>query len=220
MPLAQQLKPRPGSSSRQPRRPWRRDALRSHNLLPASKRRLGVPQSARLAGAGAQPADANAPQDGQPLAEGRRGKERYRNARQNADRGSCMSQTSASGEFGAARRARPRKGLLDVAGGVWQELGGLIQAELELLRAEISEKITLTAWSAGLIGGGVILLMATLILLLQAAIGGLVSLGVSWLAAILMVAAVTLVLGCWLVWLGFNNLAHRLTPTKTIAQVQ
>jgi len=34
------------------------------------------------------------------------------------------------------------------------------------------------------------------------------------------VAAVTLVLGGSLVWSGFNNLAHRLTPTKTIAQVQ
>jgi hypothetical protein len=127
---------------------------------------------------------------------------------------------SASGEFNAPRRARPQKGLLAVAGGAWQDLGDLIQAELGLLRAEISEKLTLTAWSAGFIGGGAILLVATLVLLLQAAIGALVALGASWLAAILMVAAVTLVLGGGLVWSGFNNLAHRLTPTKTVAQVQ
>ena len=62
--------------------------------------------------------------------------------------------------------------------------------------------------------------MATLVLLLQAAIGALVALGVPWLAAVLIVAAVTLVLGGSLVWSEFNNLAHRLTPTKTIAQVQ
>jgi hypothetical protein len=128
--------------------------------------------------------------------------------------------TSASGGFNASRRARPRKGLLEVAGGAWQDLGDLIQAELELLRAEISEKLTLTAWSASLIAGGVVLLVATLVLLLQAAIGALVALGVSGLAAMLIVAAVTLVLGGSLVWSGFNNLAHRLTPTKTIAQVQ
>ena len=128
--------------------------------------------------------------------------------------------TLASGEFNAPRRVKPRRGFLDVAGSAWQDLGDLMQAELELLRAEISEKLTLTAWSATLIVSGATLLMATLVLLLQAAIGVLVSLGVSWLAAILMVAAVTLVLGCSLVWSGFNNLAHRLGPTKTIAQVQ
>jgi len=128
--------------------------------------------------------------------------------------------TSVSGGFNALRRARPRKGLLEVAGGAWQDLGDLIQAELELLRAEISEKLTLTAWAAGLIAGGAILLVATLVLLLQAAIGALVALGVSGLAAMLIVAAVTLVLGGSLVWSGFNNLAHRLTPTKTIAQIQ
>ncbi|HEY9448022.1 MAG TPA: phage holin family protein, partial [Burkholderiales bacterium] len=100
--------------------------------------------------------------------------------------------TSASGELNGPRRARPRKGLLEVAGGAWQDLGDLIRAELELLRAEISEKLTLTAWSASLIGGGAVLLLATLVLLLQAAIGAVVALGVSWLAAVLIVAAVTL----------------------------
>ena len=127
---------------------------------------------------------------------------------------------TASGELNDPQRARSQKELLAVAGGAWQDLGDLIQAELELLRAEISEKLTLTAWSASLIGGGAVLLVATLVLLLQAAIGALVALGVSWLAAVLIVAAVTLVLGGSLVWSGFNNLAHRLTPTKMIAQVQ
>jgi hypothetical protein len=126
---------------------------------------------------------------------------------------------SASSEFNAPR-ARPQKGLLDVAGSAWRDLGELIQAEMELFRAEISEKLTLTVWSASLIGAGVVLLVATLVLLLQAAIGALVALGISWLAAILIVAVVTLVLGGSLVWFGFNNLAHRLTPTKSVAQVQ
>lgn len=128
--------------------------------------------------------------------------------------------TSASGNHKDSPRTRARKGLLDVAGGAWQGLSDLVQAELELLRLEISEKLTLTAWSASLIGGGAVLLAATLVLLLQAAIGALVELGASWLAAILIVAAVTLVLGGSLIWSGFNNLAHRLTPAKTIAQVR
>ena len=230
----QQLRRPPGLYSRQRRMLSRRDGLKSRNRLPASKRRLDVPQSARLAGAAVQPADANVPQDGQLLAEGRREKDQQQNARQNADCDSFMPQTaaqrlqtsgkprmaSASGEFNPLRGARSQKGLLDVAGGAWQDLGDLIQAELELFRAEISEKLTLTVWSASLIGAGVVLLVATLVLLLQAAIGALVVLGVSWLAAICIVAVVTLMLGGSLVWLGFNNLAHRLTPTKSVAQVQ
>lgn len=128
--------------------------------------------------------------------------------------------TSASGDYNDPRPTRPRKRLLDVAGGAWQGLGDLIYAELELLRVEISEKLSLTAWSASLIGGGAVLLAATLVLLLQAAIGALVELRVPWLGAILIVATITLVLGGSLVWSGFNNLAHRLTPTKTIAQVR
>jgi len=127
---------------------------------------------------------------------------------------------SASGEFNAPRDARPQKGFLDVAGSAWQDLGDLIQAELELFRAEISEKLTLSVWSAGLIGAGVILLAATLVLLLQAAIVALLAFGLPWRAAIFIVAVVTFVLGGGLVWSGFNNLAHRLTPTKTVAQVE
>ncbi|HEX5518501.1 MAG TPA: phage holin family protein [Pseudolabrys sp.] len=118
------------------------------------------------------------------------------------------------------RHTRPRKNILEVVGAAWNDLGDLIQAELELLRTEISEKLKLTALSAGLIGSGIILLVATLVLLLQAAIGTLVALGLSWLTAVLVLAAATLVLGGGLVWLGCNNLTHRLVPTRTIVQLR
>ncbi|HET8544001.1 MAG TPA: phage holin family protein [Pseudolabrys sp.] len=118
------------------------------------------------------------------------------------------------------RHTRPRKNILEVVGAAWNDLGDLIQAELELLRTEISEKLKLTALSAGLIGGGIILLVATLVLLLQAAIGALVALGLSWLTAVLVLAAATLVLGGGLVWLGCNNLTHRLVPTRTIVRLR
>ena len=128
--------------------------------------------------------------------------------------------TSPSDGFDNPRRAKPRKGLVDTAAAALKDLGDLIQAELGLLRAEISEKLALTALSASLMGAGIVLLLATLVLLLQAAVGALVALGLSWLAATLMMATVTLVLGGGLVWSGYNNLAHRLTPTRTIAQIQ
>lgn len=127
--------------------------------------------------------------------------------------------TSASDDLHEPRTAAPRESVLDVAAAAWKDLADLIQAELQLLRAELSEKLTLTA--AGLIAAGTILLLATLVLLLQAAIGGLVALGLSWLTAVLVVAAFTLAAGAALVWFGIKNMTlRRLTPTKTIAQLQ
>lgn len=134
-----------------------------------------------------------------------------------------MAASSASVEVVSRRlpaRARD-KGVVDLAGDVLKEIGVLIQTELQLLRAEISEKLTFTAWSAALIGAGALLLMATIVLLLQAAIAGLVAYGFSWPVAILIVAAVTLLVGAGLIWFGINRLSlDRLAPSKTIDQLQ
>lgn len=97
----------------------------------------------------------------------------------------------------------------------------LLQAELQLLRAEISEKLRLTALSVALIGAGALLLAATIVLLLQAAIAGLVAYGIAWPLSILIVAAATLLLGAGLIWFGINNLrASRLAPSKTLNQLE
>ena len=53
---------------------------------------------------------------------------------------------------------------MDLAGDMLKEIATLIQTELQLLRAEISEKLTFTAMSAALIGAGALLLMATIVL--------------------------------------------------------
>ncbi len=62
------------------------------------------------------------------------------------------------------------KSIVDLAGDVLRDIVILLHAELQLLRAEISEKLRLTALSAALIGAGALLLAATILLLLQAAI--------------------------------------------------
>jgi hypothetical protein len=46
------------------------------------------------------------------------------------------------------------KGAVDLAGDAMMEIATLVQTELQLLRAEIFEKLTFTALSAALIGGG------------------------------------------------------------------
>ena len=113
------------------------------------------------------------------------------------------------------------KGVVDLAGEALKDIGVLLQTELQLLRAEISEKLTFTALSAALIGAGALLLMATIVLLLEAAVAGLVAYGFSWPPSILIVAAATLLAGAGLVWLGMNRLsAARLAPSKTLDQLE
>jgi hypothetical protein len=70
----------------------------------------------------------------------------------------------------------------------------------------------------GLIATGAFLLLATVVLLLQA---GLYTYGFSWPVAFLITAAITLFIGAGLVWLGINWLSvQHLTPSKTIKQLQ
>jgi uncharacterized membrane protein YqjE len=134
-----------------------------------------------------------------------------------------MAANSASDETESRRRSgrASDKGVADLAGDALKEIATLLQTELQLLRAEISEKLTFTALSAALIGAGALLLIATVVLLLEAAVTGLVAYGYSWPAATLIVAAVTLLTGAGLVWFGLNRLnLARLVPSKTLDQLQ
>src|SRR5262245_54971884 len=120
-----------------------------------------------------------------------------------------MAASSASDEMESRERiARTNdKGVVDLAGDALKEIAILLQTELQLLRAEISEKLTFTALSAALIGAGALLLMATIVLILQAAMAGLVAYGISMPIAILIVAAITLLAGVGLIWFGIHRLS-------------
>ena len=137
-----------------------------------------------------------------------------------------MAANSASEQTESRRRhgrndEKNDKGVVDLAGEAMEDIAVLLQTELQLLRAEISEKLTFTALSAALIGAGALLLMATIVLILQAAIAGLVAYGISMPIAILIVAAITLLAGVGLIWFGINRLSlARLAPTKTLDQLQ
>lgn len=142
--------------------------------------------------------------------------------RHDSDSEDTMAARSTSD--GAEGRRPPRandKGVVDLAGDAMKEIATLVQTELQLLRAEIFEKLTFTALSAALIGGGALLLITTIVLLLEAAITGLVADGFSRPVATLIVAAVTLIAGAGLIWLGINRLSVvRLAPSKTVDQLQ
>ena len=113
------------------------------------------------------------------------------------------------------------KSLASIAGKAFNEITTLVRTELKLLRTEISEKLTLSSLSAAVIATGAFLLLATVVLLLQAAVAGLVVYGFSWPVAFLITAAITLVVGAGLVWFGINWLSlQHLAPSKTINQLQ
>jgi len=101
-----------------------------------------------------------------------------------------------------------------------KDLAILFQTELQLLRTEISEKLTLSGLSAALVAAGALMLAATIVLLLQAAIAALVTLNISLTMATLIVAMMTLILGAALVWVGIKGLGFSaLVPKKTIKQL-
>jgi len=134
-----------------------------------------------------------------------------------------MAAGSASDETESRRRPvrASDKGVVDIAGDALKEIAILLQTELQLLRVELAEKLTFTALSVALIGAGAVLLMATIVLLLQAAVTGLVAYGFSWPIATLIVAMATLVVGAGLIWLGLNRLTlARLAPSKTLERLQ
>jgi hypothetical protein len=134
-----------------------------------------------------------------------------------------MAAGSASDETEGRRRPvrASDKGVVDIAGDALKEVAVLLQTELQLLRLELVEKVTFTALSVALIGAGAVLLMATIVLLLQAAVTGLVAYGFSWPIATLSVATATLIVGASLIWLGINRLSlTRLAPSKTLGQLQ
>lgn len=115
----------------------------------------------------------------------------------------------------------PDKGLVTIAREAFKDIVTLLQTELQLLRTEISEKLAFSVFSASLIAAGALLLMATIVLVLQAAIAGLIAYGLSAPTAILVVAAASLLVGAGLIWSGLNNLTlERLAPSKTLTQLQ
>lgn len=134
-----------------------------------------------------------------------------------------MAASSTTNNSERRRRPAPQsdKGIAGLAGDVLNDAAFLFQTELRLLRAEIFEKFILIGVSAALLGTGALLLVATVVLLLEAGIAGLVACGFSWPIATLFVAGAILLVGAGLIWVGINGLSiQRLKPSKTLDQLR
>jgi putative superfamily III holin-X len=134
-----------------------------------------------------------------------------------------MAASSATNHSERRRRPAPQgdKGVAGLVGDVLNDIAFLFQTELRLLRAEIFEKLILIGVSVALLGTGALLLVATVVLLVQAGIAGLVTCGFSWPIATLFVAGAILLIGAGLIWAGINGLnVQRLKPSKTLNQLR
>jgi len=112
------------------------------------------------------------------------------------------------------------RSITDILADAASEFTTLISKEAQLARTELSEKITDLALGFGLLVGGAVLLIPALVILLQAAVDGIIAAGLQPAWAALIVGGATLAIGFILLAIGINRLkAAKPVPTKVIAQL-
>ena len=106
------------------------------------------------------------------------------------------------------------RSLKELLGDLTQNVTTLFRKEIELARAETSEKITQAGVAAGSIAAGGILALAALIVLLQALVIALTELGLAPALSSLIVGGVVAIIAFALIYKGINDLkGSNLAPT-------
>jgi len=110
-----------------------------------------------------------------------------------------------------------RPGVVTLTTAAFSQTADLLQAEIRLARAELSEKMGALRSSLVMIVLGAIFLIAALGMILQALVSVLINAGVSPPAAILLVAGGAAVIGIILFVVGKNRLdPSELSPDRTL----
>jgi apolipoprotein N-acyltransferase len=109
----------------------------------------------------------------------------------------------------------------DLLGDLVDQTSTLVRKEVQLARAEFSEKLSAIGVASGSLAIGGVLLLAALIILLQAIVAFLVEYAhLSATVSALIVAVVVAVIGYGVLRGGLNRLkASNLTPDRTVAQL-
>ncbi|MBP0446967.1 phage holin family protein [Roseomonas sp. SSH11] len=109
----------------------------------------------------------------------------------------------------------------DLLGDLVDQTSTLVRKEVQLARAELGEKASLAGAAAASIAVGAFLLLAALIVLLQAAVAALIEyVGLSATVSALIVAVLVAVIGYIVLRGGLNRLkASNLTPDRTVTQL-
>jgi ribose/xylose/arabinose/galactoside ABC-type transport system permease subunit len=115
----------------------------------------------------------------------------------------------------------PHRGFPDLIGDLIRELINLMRGEARLAKAEVTQKIIAVGMALGLIAGGLALVMAALVIFLEAAVAALVENGLSATISTLIVGVAVLVIAGILIFIGIRRIkGENLTPTKTLQQLQ
>ena len=102
-----------------------------------------------------------------------------------------------------------------------EQLSQLLQTEIRLARAELADKAAIAGTGAGLLFGGMLLIVPALVLFLMALALFLVEQGMSPITAHVLAGVVGAALGGVLIVVGLQRLKpSSLTPDTTIRQVQ
>ena len=109
------------------------------------------------------------------------------------------------------------RSLKDLVADLSNNIATLFRKEIQLVRAETSEKVTQVGVAMGSIAGGAILALAALIVLLQALVIGLTEAGIPAGWASLFVGLVVAVIAYVLIHKGTSDLkASHLAPSRTV----
>jgi hypothetical protein len=113
------------------------------------------------------------------------------------------------------------RSLKDLLADLTESITTLFRQEIQLARAETSEKITQVGVAIGAIAAGAILALAALIVLLQALVIGITEAGVPPGWASLIVGVVVAVIAYVLIHKGTNDLkASNLAPDRTMSSLK
>jgi hypothetical protein len=113
------------------------------------------------------------------------------------------------------------RSLKDLLADLTESITTLFRKEIQLARAETSEKITQVGVAIGAIAGGAILALAALIVLLQALVIAITEAGVPAGWASLIVGVVVAVVAYVLIHKGTSDLkASNLAPSRTMGSLK
>jgi len=113
------------------------------------------------------------------------------------------------------------RSLKDLLADLTESITTLFRQEIQLARAETSEKLTQVGVAIGAIAGGAILALAALIVLLQALVIGITEAGVPAGWAALIVGVIVAVIAYVLIHKGTNDLkASSLAPDRTMSSLK
>ena len=113
------------------------------------------------------------------------------------------------------------RSLKDLLADLTESITTLLRKEIQLARAETSEKVTQVGVAIGSIAGGAILALAALIVLLQALVIAITEAGVPAGWASLIVGVIVAVVAYVLIHKGTNDLkASNLAPDRTMSSLK